>query len=177
MALLLESVELFSAEKRQAKSIDSRRRGRVERRTITTAFVPGQQGTEDLSPYTGFAKVRQVFRLERRTHFKKSGTVREQSIFGITSLSPEQATHDDLLSLVRGHWRIENRSHYVRDVTFGEDKSQVRSGNLPQVMALFRNTAISLARLAGWDNLAAACRRFAARPEEAIQLLGLPRTE
>jgi hypothetical protein len=65
----------------------------------------------------------------------------------------------------------------VRDVTFGEDKSQVRTGNLPQVMAMLRNTAISLARLAGFANIAAACRRFAARPTEAIQLLGLPRTE
>ena len=173
MAALLASPTLFEAELRQAQSTDERRRGRVEKRSITTAFSKAV----DLQAYSGFAGVQQVFRLTRRTQFKKSGLLREQEVFGITSLSPVQGSAQELLSVVRGHWRIENRSHYVRDVTFDEDRSQVRTGSLPQVMAALRNLAISLMRFAGHANVAAACRYFAAKPREALRLLGLPRTE
>ena len=85
----------------------------------------------------------------------------------------EQASATCLLGLVRGQWTIENRSHWVRDVTFDEDRSQVRTGNVPQVMAALRNTAIGLLRLAGESNIAAACRRLAAQPEQALTLLGI----
>ena len=85
----------------------------------------------------------------------------------------EQASATCLLELVRGQWTIENRSHWVRDVTFDEDRSQVRTGNVPQVMAALRNTAIGLLRLAGESNIAAACRRLAAQPEQALTLLGI----
>lgn len=79
---------------------------------------------------------------------------------------------------MRGHWHIENRSHGVRDVTFDEDRSQVRSGSLPQVLAALRNTVLGLMRQAGETNIAAACRRFAAQPWEALALLGITlRTE
>ena len=85
-------------------------------------------------------------------------------VYGVTSLAPERVTPGRLLELVRGHWRIENKSHWVRDVTFDEDRSQVRCGDIPQVMAALRNTAIGLMRLAGHKNIAAASRRFAAQP-------------
>ena len=62
------------------------------------------------------------------------------------------------------HWHIENKLHYVRDVTFKEDKSQVRAGHIPQVMATLRNAAITLMRMTGATNIAAACRRNAAQP-------------
>jgi len=78
-----------------------------------------------------------------------------------------------LLGLVRGHWSIENQSHWVRDVTFDEDRSQVRCGNIPQVMATLRNTAIGLLRWAGYTNIAAACRRLAAQPGLALTLIGI----
>jgi len=74
---------------------------------------------------------------------------------------------------VRGHWRIENQSHYVRDVTYGEDRSQVRSGTIAQVMAAVRNTAIGLMRRAGKTNIAAATRYYRAQPKEALALLGI----
>jgi len=63
--------------------------------------------------------------------------------------------------------------HYVRDVTFDEDRSQVRSEHIPQVMAAFRNVTISLFRLLGWTNIAAACRRFAAQPQLALAAVGV----
>ena len=82
-------------------------------------------------------------------------------------------TSSRLLELVRGHWQIENTSHWVRDVTFDEDRSQVRCGNIPQCMAALRNTAIGLLRWAGHTNIAAACRRMAAQPAQALALIGL----
>jgi hypothetical protein len=77
------------------------------------------------------------------------------------------------LQLWRGHWHIENKLHYVRDVIFDEDRSQVRTGHIPQIMAAFRNLAISILRLLGYANIAAACRRVAAHPALALTALGL----
>ena len=94
-------------------------------------------------------------------------------VYGITSLRPERATPERLLDLVRGHWQIENKSHWVRDVTFYADRSQVRCGNIPHVMAALRNTAIGLLRWAGHTNIAAACRRLAAQPAQALALIGI----
>jgi len=78
-----------------------------------------------------------------------------------------------LLTLVRGQWQIENQSHWGRDVTFDEDRSQVRCGNIPQVLAALRNTALGLLRCAGYPNMAAACRRLAAQPLQALALIGI----
>src|SRR2546428_6752451 len=93
--------------------------------------------------------------------------------YGVTSLTPERATPGRVLDLVRGHWHIENTSHWVRDVTFDEDRSQVRCGSIPQVMAALRNTALGLLRWAGHTNIAAACRRLAAQPAQAFALIGI----
>jgi hypothetical protein len=103
--------------------------------------------------------------VERTVTHKKTVEHRKEIVYGITSLDPQQADKSVLLHLVRGHWRIENRSHWVRDVTFGEDHSQVRCSSIPQVMAVLRNTAIGLMRLAGVTNIAAAYRRFAAKTQ------------
>jgi len=91
----------------------------------------------------------------------------------VTSLAPQRADAADVLPLVRGHWCIENQSHWVRDVTFDEDRSQVRCGNIPQVLTTLRNTAIGLLRGAGYTNIAAACRRLAAQPALALRLIGI----
>ena len=69
------------------------------------------------------------------------------------------------------HWAIENRLHWVRDVTYTEDHSQVRVGNGPQVMATLRNTAISVLRLDGHDNIAKALRHNARNPHRPVKLL------
>jgi predicted transposase YbfD/YdcC len=78
-----------------------------------------------------------------------------------------------LLECVRGHWPIEHTSHWVRDVTFDEDRSQVRCGNIPHVMAALRHTAIGVLRWAGHTNIAAACRQLAAQPAQALALIGI----
>ena len=77
-----------------------------------------------------------------------------------------------LLKLSREHWGIENRLHWVRDVTFDEDRCQVRSGSAPQVLSTIRNTVIGLLRIAGHSNIAAALRRNAARPDIPLRLVG-----
>jgi hypothetical protein len=99
--------------------------------------------------------------------------MRHEVVYGITSLSRERATAAQLLKLWREHWHIENKLHWVRDVTFDEDRSQVRVGHIPQVMAALRNTAISLLRVWGAENIAAACRRFAAQPALALAAVGI----
>ena len=77
-----------------------------------------------------------------------------------------------MLALWRGHWGMENRVHGVRDVTFDEDRCQVRCGAAPQVMAALRNVTISLLRLADKANMATALRRHSAHPSEALALVG-----
>jgi hypothetical protein len=113
----------------------------------------------------------QIFRLEREPTQKKSGKREVEVVHGITSLTGDPAGPRRLLA--RGHWLSENRSHYVRDVTFGEGHSQVRAGTVAQVLAALRNVAIGRLRLAGHTNIAAATRYYAARPCEALVLLGL----
>ena len=142
--------------------------GRVERRHLQmTASVAGK---------FGWAGLAQGFRLERWTREKQSGKERQEVVYGITSLPPRLAGPEQLLGLTRGQWLIENRSHWVRDVTYGEDHSPARCGSIPQVMAAVRNTAIGLLRCAGHTNIAAATRYYAARPSEALALLGVPMT-
>lgn len=137
--------------------------GRVERRRLLLrALLPGD------CDWPGAA---QVFRIERRVISQRTGEVPTEVTDGITSLTTAEPAH--LLALLRGHWHIENKSHYVRDVTFGEDHSQVRCGAIPQVLATFRNLAIGLLRATGEPNIAAACRRCAAQPAYALALLGI----
>jgi Transposase DDE domain len=144
--------------------------GRIEWRQLQALSVPTHLAWLE---WPGRA---QVFALERRTTCKKSGRRRQEKVYGITSLSAAQASPQRLMELCRGHWGIENRSHWVRDVTFDEDRSTVRSGSLPQIMAALRNTVIGLMRLAGKTNIAAACRRHAAQPQETLDLLGIKST-
>jgi predicted transposase YbfD/YdcC len=151
-------------EKSSDKTLDVGH-GRIEERQIT---VSGE-----LSDYSDWPELEQVFELTRTTTFKKTGGVRGETVYGITSLAPEEADASRLLELVRCHWHIENKSHWVRDVTFGEDHSQIHCGNAPQVMAALRNTAIGLMRSAGKTNIAAACREFAAKPRMALELIGI----
>jgi predicted transposase YbfD/YdcC len=94
-------------------------------------------------------------------------------VYGITSLTAWQANPADVLAFNRGHWSIENREHYVRDVTFDEDRSQVRTGSSPQIMAAMRNIAISLLRLAGWTNSKQTTEKMSRRLDQVLNLLGV----
>lgn len=123
-----------------------------------------------LREYLDWPGVEQVCKIERVTELK--GKVSSEVRYAITSLG-ESVEAAQLLRLVRGHWSIENRLHYVRDVTFGEDKSQVRTGSAPEVMAALRNVVIGVLRAAGWTNIAAGLRNIGWQPGAALRLLGL----
>ena len=149
---------------------DDKAHGRLERRELWAS--------SQLNDYLDFPHVGQVFVLQRtrviRSRDGQSKTEFDRSV-GITSLSPDRADPARLLALSRGHWAIENKLHWVRDVTFDEDRSQVRSGHGPQILAALRNTTISLVRLAGSNAIRPALRALASRPDDALRLLGIPR--
>ena len=125
-----------------------------------------------LNEWAEWPHLAQVARLVS-TRTERAVTTRETHYL-ITSLTREEASPRRLLHLSRGHWGIENRLHWVRDVTFDEDRCQVRSGAAPQVMAALRNTVIGLLRCEGADNIAAALRTYAAHPERALALVTTP---
>ena len=109
-----------------ARSVDIGH-GRIEPRNLTT-----REALVGDSAWPGLA---QVFELGRHVIIQKTGEERVAGVYGVTSLSPARATPGRLLALVRGQWQSENQSHWVRDVTCDEDRSQVRCGNIPHVMA------------------------------------------
>lgn len=113
--------------------------------------------------------VAQVFQVER-TVTRQQRTTQEVA-YGMTSLSLARLPPDDLLRLIRTHWHIENRSHWRRDVTLGEDACRVSLGQTPQVLATLNNTVLALVDHLRLPNLAAAIRQFAAQPALALALL------
>jgi predicted transposase YbfD/YdcC len=142
----------------------NKRHGRLEIRSLTAATT--------LNDYLTWPGVQQVFQVTRTV--TRQGKTTTEVVYGVTSLTPEEASAARLLTFTREHWHIENKSHWVRDVTFDEDRSQVRRGNLPHVMAALRNAVISLLRTAGIKNIAQALRKFAAQPDKAVALVGIP---
>jgi len=150
----------------RATTVD-RRRGRTETRTLyaTTRL------NAHLTRYSAFPHIRQVACLLTTTQDRR-GTHRDVR-FLLTSLRPPQATPARLLTLARGHWTIESR-HFVRDVTFREDRSPLRSGDAPQILAALRNLAHTLIRRSGTTAIAAARRAFAYHPTRALALLLTP---
>jgi len=134
--------------------------GRRVTRTIKVVTAP------TWIQFVGAAQIAQV----RRT-VTRGGKKSVEVVYLISSADHHAAPPATLAAWVQGHWGIENRLHWVRDVTFDEDRSQVRTGNAPQVMATLRNTAISLLRRAGWTNIASALRHHAAHPDHVITRL------
>ena len=95
--------------------------------------------------------------------------------FALTSLPPQRSTPEQLAALVRNHWHIENRLHYVRDFTYDEDRCRVYVRDLPRNLACLTNTAISIIRCQPqFEFVPEANRHFAARPQEALDLLLAP---
>jgi predicted transposase YbfD/YdcC len=124
-----------------------------------------------LNGYLDWPYVQQVCCVERSV--TTQGVTCQDISYAITSLSPDKAKALQLLQVWRGHWSIENKLHYVRDVTMGEDASQVRTGSAPQVMAALRNLTVGLLHRTGATNIAAALRHYSYKPKEALALLGV----
>jgi hypothetical protein len=141
--------------------------GRLERRRLRTTPAPASSRL-----WSGLA---QGFELRRERIVKGKTTV--EVVYGLTSLKETAADARRLLGLVREHWHIENRLHYVRDVTLGEDACRVRKGSAPQVLAAVRNAVVHLLSGVEAESRQAATERLAARPNEALHLLGRPPLE
>lgn len=135
--------------------------GRVETRTIKVVRPPRR---------LSFPHARQAICL-RRWRRGRGGKVQTETVYAVTDLDFDQATPAQLAQIIRGHWTIEDKVHYVRDMTFDEDRSQTRTGTSAQVMATFRNIAISLHRLAGAATIAQATRAIMRRPERVLPLI------
>jgi predicted transposase YbfD/YdcC len=127
---------------------DDRGHGRVERRTIRVAPAD----------HTLFPAAAQAFRLRRDVGGLDGVWDHKEIVYGITSLPADLAGPTHLNHYERRHWVVENRLHWVRDVTFHEDHSQLRTGTAPRALATFRNLAVSAIRLAGRANIAHARR-------------------
>jgi predicted transposase YbfD/YdcC len=143
----------------------SKGHGRLETRIVTA--------TPDLAAYFAdrWEGIAQVFRVERRVIDCKTGKSRTEVAYGITTLSPAQAPPQRLGQLVRRHWGIENRLHYRRDVTLGEDACQVRTGDAPHVLAVLNNAVLSLMDWLHVTNVPEQMRIFDARCDQALFLL------
>lgn len=114
----------------------------------------------------------QIIRVHRGRQ-SPTGETTGEIVYAITSLPAQLANAKTLARILRGHWGIENRLHWVRDVTFGEDRSQIRTGNGPRMMASLRNLAIGILRQNGETNIAAATRHYARHPELSTAAIGL----
>jgi hypothetical protein len=135
--------------------------GRREKRTLRVTPI--------LEKYLDWPGAVQVFQIHRIRYV--ADKVEEETVYGISSLRPQRANAERLLGLVRGHWGIENRLHWVRDVTLGEDDCRVRSGDAPQLLAALRNAVVYLLEEATAASKAAATRHFAIRPQNAFRLV------
>lgn len=144
-----------------ADTTTSRGHGRTETRTIKLAEVAGG---------IGFPHARTVLQITRKTR-RAGRQLHTETVYAITDLTVRQVHPAELADALRTHWHIEDRLHWVRDVSFAEDLSQIRTGHGPAVMATLRNLAISLHRLAGASNIAAATRHVSRHPARALPLI------
>ncbi|MEU4525782.1 ISAs1 family transposase [Amycolatopsis sp. NPDC024027] len=138
-----------------------------ERRTIQLAPLGEFFGY----PTIGFPHAPHAFLIERYTTHHTSRKRSAHAAFGLTSLTGHPA---QIGGYVRGHWHIENKLHWVRDVTYNEDQSRARTSTAPRVMASLRNLATSAHRQAGHTNIAKALRHTARNATQALTLLGIP---
>ena len=140
--------------------------GRQEIRAVKVTAVAAQAGG---LAFPNAAQAMQIKRRRRPT--SGAGKWSSETVYAVTSLTAGQATGAQLADLVRGHWAIEDRLHWVRDVTYDEDRSQIRTGNGPRVMASLRNLGITVLRLGGITNIAAATRHQARRPHRPLEVI------
>jgi hypothetical protein len=123
-----------------------------------------------LAEHLDWPGLKQVCKLERTTW--RGGTKTVEIQYAITSLAAPRFAAADILPKWVGHWGIENRLHWVRDVVWGEDGCGVRLGHGPQNLAAFRNAALTLLRLAGFKEILSTLRNFAYQPLELFKFLG-----
>lgn len=170
---LFEAIDLLfrcpppeeEADHLQSGTTLGKEHGRLETRTL--------ERTAALRGYVEWPGAGQVMRRTCERIEMTTGKVSREVTYGITSLRPQEASADELEGLWRGHWGIENKVHYVRDETMGEDRGQMRRGNAAQALAALRNGMLSLLRSQGVTQIADALRHHGSSVEEALAFLGI----
>jgi predicted transposase YbfD/YdcC len=148
----------------QVYPVANKGHGRREKRRLECSTA--------LCTYLDWPGVGQVMRRECERVILKTGQVSRKIRYGITSLRPQDAGAEQLEQLWRRHWTIENRAHYVRDVTLGEDACQIHTGHAAHALAALHNALLTLFRWKRWPNIAAAIRHYAASVHRALELVG-----
>ncbi|MGH9652733.1 MAG: ISAs1 family transposase [Bryobacteraceae bacterium] len=165
---LAAAAERLLADSPVVHETHNRGHGRIEHRYISVVDVP-----PEIAEHHGFASAAQFIKVDReRCDLGDHLESRDVSYY-VTDLDAKKASPGELAVHIRCHWHIENRSHYVRDRTFDEDRCQVRVGGAPQALATLRNLAISILRLAGFKNIASGLRWMAFDHQRSFALLGL----
>jgi len=146
---------------KRAQTID-KGHGRIETRSIAVRTKLPSRLDKNWPGITAICRIERIRELKDRCS--------REVIYAITSLPADKLDPASLLQLARDHWQIENRLFHVRDVTFGEDASRVRSGSAPEAMAELRNASLTLIRRSG-QKPRSAREAFAARPWAAIKTI------
>jgi len=141
---------------------DGKGHGRRETRTLQVVSVTSG---------IGFPHARLAVRVLRTRGNIRTGKATHETVYAVTSLGWDDVTAARLADIIRGHWAIENRLHWVRDMDWDEDRSQIRTASAPRVMATLRNLAITILRLAGHASIAAALRYHARRPDRPLRTI------
>ena len=147
----------------RSATVTNKGHGRLEVRTLTTS--------SQLNDFLDWPFLQQVFKLERTITISKTQKTRQETIYGVTSLSAEQASPSQLLSMLRSYWRIENSLHYPRDVTLHEDQTRFKKHTAAHNMTIINNLTLSLIARSGFPFVPSARRFFAAHPHNALALL------
>lgn len=147
----------------RSATVTNKSHGRLEVRTLTAS--------SQLNDFLDWPFLQQVFRLQRTITTSKTNKQRQESIYGVTSLSAEQASPTQLLHMLRSYWQIENGLHYPRDVTLHEDQTRFKRHAAAHNMAIINNLVLALISKSGFPFVPSARRFFAAHPNHALALL------
>ena len=147
----------------QSATVTNKGHGRIEVRTLTAS--------SQLNDFLDWPFLQQVFQLERPITILKTRKTRHERIYGVTSLSAEQASPSQLLHLLRSYWHIENNLHYPRDVTLHEDQTHFKTHSAAHNMAILNNLILALIAKSDFPFVPSARRFFAAHPHHALALL------
>jgi predicted transposase YbfD/YdcC len=161
---LLEDLTLYfhGRQEPHAVTVDSDH-GRIETRRIWV--------TAELNDYLDFPHVGQAFMVERERVNKKSGKVSTETVYGITSRTPQQADAQRILKTNRSHWCIENSCHYIIDWNYDEDRSRIRTGHGPENITRLRRFAVGLIKSKSVDSVAQKMRMLAMNPRAVFDYL------
>lgn len=150
---LLEDLTFYFQERKDADFISiNPGHGRIETRKIWTST--------ELNDYLNFPHVGQAFVIERERIDKKTGEVSNETVYGVTSCTPDQAEAHHVLKTNRGHWCIENSCHYILDWNYDEDRSRIRTGHGPENLSRIRRFAIGLIKSKGVASVAQTMRKL-----------------